>query len=136
MRTNYDKDLYKWTQEQTAFLRNREYMKLDFENIIEELESVGRSERDKLESFITLLLMHMLKIKYQPEKHTRSWDLTIKNSKHKAKKVLKENPSLKSKLNDIFKDAYFSARLDAAIDTNLDEKIFPKSCPWTIEEVL
>ena len=133
---HYENDFYKWAMNQASLLQKGQFNKLDVDHLIEEIKSLGRSERDKLESFLTVLLMHMLKIKYQSGKHTRSWDLSIKNSKHKAKKVLKENPSLKPKLQEIIKEAYFSARLEAAIETGLAEKIFPKECPWEIKDIL
>lgn len=132
----YDKDFCKWTSTQSKLLRKGEYSKLDIENLIEEIEALGRSERRTLESYLEILLMHMLKDKYQPNKKTKSWELSIKNSKLKAGKVLKQNPSLKSKLSVIVKDAYESARLDAALETGLDEKTFPKECPWDIEELI
>ena len=80
--------------------------------------------------------MHLLKARYQPTKHSKSWDLSIKNSRQKFKKVLKKNPCLKPKLPEILIDSYESARLDAALETKLDEKAFPINCPWKIEEVL
>lgn len=132
----YEKDFHLWTETQVNFLKKGEFENLDIDHLIEEIESLGRSERDKLERFLTLLLMHMLKVKYQPERHTKSWDLSIKNSRHQAKKVLKENPSLKPKLQQSLKDAYFSARLEAAIETGLEERAFPKECPWKIDEIL
>lgn len=134
--SSYDKDFYKWTKTQSEFLKKGELKKLDIGNLIEEIESLGRSEKRTLKSHLEILLMHMLKVKFQPENHTKSWNLSIKNSKFKAKTVLKENPSLKPKLSEILKEAYFAARLDAALETGLDEKKFPKECPWKIEEIL
>ncbi len=136
MQTPYEKDPSAWSYEQAGFLRRKEYHKLDFEHLIEEIECVGRSEKSSLRSYITITVMHMLKSKYQPEKKTRSWDLSIKNSRREAKLVLKENPSLKPKLQEIYKDAYEGAIVGAALETGLEEKIFPKECPWTIEEIL
>jgi hypothetical protein len=136
MLTPYDKDPYAWSYEQAGFLRRKEYHKLDFENLIEELECLGRSEKRTLRSYLEILLMHMLKKEFQPEKKTRSWDLSIKNSRIDANTVLKENPSLKHKLPEIFKEAYKKAILGAALETGLEEKVFPKKCPWEIEEIL
>lgn len=78
----------------------------------------------------------MLKVKYQPAKHSKSRQLSIRNSRLKFKKILRQNPSLKSKLHEILKDSYKSARLDAALETQLDEKTFPLECPWTLIEIL
>lgn len=77
-----------------------------------------------------------MKIKYQPGKHTRSWDLSVKNSEYHAKRVYNDNRSLKQYLNDIFKDAYYTARLKAIDETGLDENVFPEECLWTKEEIL
>lgn len=134
--TAYDKDFFKWTRTQADLLKKKEYEKLDFEHLIEEIESLGRSEKRAIESHLTNLLLHLLKIKYQPKKHTKSWDLSIKNSKHKIIILLKENPSLKTYLPKILKEAYFTARLAAISETSLEEKIFPEESPWNIEALL
>lgn len=135
-RVGYEQDFYGWTRMQSRLLKKQEFSNLDIENLIEEIESLGRSERRTLESYLEILLMHMLKVEYQPAKHSKSWDLSIKNSRQKFKKVLKQNPSLKPKLPEILKDAYESARLDAALETKLEEKKFPVNCPWTMDEIL
>lgn len=131
----YDKDFYKWTKTQANLLKKEEFQKLDLENLIEEIESLGRSEKRTLKSYLKILLLHLLKVKFQPNNHTNSWKLSIKNSRFEAKGVLKENPSLKPKLPEILKEAYFSARLEAAKETGLDEKTFPQDCPWKIEDI-
>ena len=136
MKTTYETDFYGWTREQSKALANRDMDKMDYNNLIEELEDLANSKERALESHITNLLMHMLKVQYQPEMRTRSWDLTIKNSKLKAIRLLKKNPGMKNELHQIKNDAYESARLEAAKETGLDEEVFPEECPWTIEEVL
>lgn len=131
----YDKDFYKWTKSQANLLQKGEFTKLDIENLIEEVESLGRSEKRTLSSQLEILLMHMLKAEYQPEKHGTSWDLSIKYSRNKSKKTLDENPSLKPKLKEILKDAYSSARIDAALETGLEEDTFPEECPWSLKHI-
>jgi hypothetical protein len=132
----YEKDFFSWTTKQVNFLKQKEFTKLDIENLIEEIESLGRSEKRTLQSHLENLLMHMLKTKYQQEKKSVSCSLSIKNSRLKAKQVLHENPSLKPKLEEIIKRAYESARLEAALETGLPEKRFPKKCEWTLAEIL
>lgn len=132
----HDTNFHNWLSEQTELLRSKEFDRLDMENIIEELESLGASEERALESYFIVLLMHKLKVEYQKEKHSRSWDLSIKNSTLKINRLIRKNPGLKSKLNDIFNDAYESARLEAAIETGLDEDIFPETCFWQYENFL
>lgn len=136
MTTLYEKDFCGWSLQQSDLLKRQEFSKLDMQNLIEEIESLGRSEKRTLESHLEVFLTHLLKKKIQPEKHTRSWDLSIKYSRCKALRILKDNPSLKSKLYNVFESAYESARLNAARETRLDENLFPEECPWAIEEIL
>lgn len=132
----YHTDFYKWTHEQAQLLEKADYSKLDIENLVEELHSLGKQEQQRLESFLKVLLMHLLKIKYQSGMKTNSWDASVKASRYQAQRVYQDNPSLKHSLNTIFMEAYFLARLDAVRETGLPEQTFPEKCPWTIDEVL
>lgn len=136
MPTHYEEDFYGWAQEQVALLKNRDFAMIDFHHLIEEIESLGRSERRSLESHLENLLLHLLKIRYQPEKHTRSWDLSIKNSKYEIEKRLKANPSLRPALPDIFLEAFEYARKRAIDETGLPDEAFPFESPWPLEELV
>lgn len=131
----YDLDFFRWANNQANLLKKGEFSKLDRENLIEEIESLGRSEKRTLRSYLENLLMHKLKAQYQPEMHTKSWDLSIKEADYKAKTTLNENPSLKPKLKELIKEAYFSACIKAALETGLDEKIFPAESPWSLSDI-
>lgn len=135
-RVGYDKDYCLWISRQTKFLQTGDFDKLDITNLVEEIESLGKSERRALESQLEILLMHILKKKYQPWMASRSWELSVKESRLRASRILKENLSLKPELEQFVKDAYQYARLEAAKETGLDEKIFPKACELTIKEIL
>ncbi len=132
---NYEQDFYSWTQEQAALLRAGRLTDLDVENLIEEIETMGRSEKRELESRLTVLLLHLLKWKYQPERRGKSWNLTIKGQRIEYINVLTDNPGLKSQLETIFKGAYKLALVKASSETGIDEDIFPVTCPWTLAEV-
>lgn len=131
----YETDFSKWAYNQAKFLKNGEFSKLDIKHLIEEIEDLSKREKQRLTSYLEVLMMHMLKVKYQPQKHTKSWDLSIKEANHKAQNTLRENPSLKSKLKEIVDDAYFSARIKAALETDMEEKIFPEKCPWKLKDI-
>lgn len=132
----YDSDFFKWVKDQVKFLKRGEFSKLDIDNLIEEIESLGRSEKRTLVSYLENLLMHMLKVKFQKlEKDSTSWALSIEEASCKSRKTLSENPSLKPKLREIFVEAYSYARLKAAKETRLDIEMFPKECPWTLKEI-
>jgi hypothetical protein len=132
----YHQDFYGWTQEQAKLLRERRIDEIDLDNLLEEVESMGKSEKRELESRLEVLLMHLLKWHYQPNFQGKSWELTIREQRAKSIRHLKENPSLKGQLADIFVFAYEDARLWAARETGLSLDIFPESCPWTFEQVI
>lgn len=132
----YEKDFYQWTRTQANFLKNEELDKLDVRHLIEEIESLGNSEKRALESHISNLFLHLLKIKHQPSMRSKSWDNSVKNATFQIKKILKANPSLGSKFKELSRDAYYVARLNASSETGLDESVFPKICPWEIAEFL
>jgi len=131
----YERDFSKWANDQAKFLKKREFAKLDIDNLIEEIEDLSKREKQRLTSYLEKLLMHMLKVKFQPQMHTSSWDRSIKIQSHKSQQTLSENPSLKSKLKDILNDAYFSARLEAMNETGLPDNTFPEKCPWVLKDI-
>lgn len=90
--SNYETDFYTWTQQQAALLKSGRFSEADLENIIEEIETMGRSERRALENRLTVLLQHLLKWEYQPSRRGRSWTLTMRQQRLKFVKVLNENP--------------------------------------------
>lgn len=131
----YEKDFFKWTKTQAKILKKLEFEKLDIEHLIEEIESLGKSEKRALKSYLEVLLTHMLKYLYQPDFRSRSWELSIKHSRNKFKEVLSDNPSLKSQLESIILSAYKDARLKAALETQLPENTFPEECPWGKKQI-
>jgi hypothetical protein len=132
----YDQDFYGWTQEQARLLREHRINELDLENLLEEIESMGKSEKRELESRLEVLLMRLLKWQYQPSFQGKTWELTIREQRAKSIRHLKENPSLKTQLAEIFGYAYEDARMWAARETGLSLEIFPTSCLWTFEQVI
>ena len=132
----YHQDFYGWTQEQARLLKEGRINEIDLENLLEEIESMGKSEKRELESRLEILLMHLLKWLYQPNFQGKSWELTIREQRAKTIRHLKENPSLKAKLVESFGFAYEDARMWAARETGLSLDIFPESCPWSFEQVI
>jgi hypothetical protein len=134
----YDRDFLLWTEQQSEFLKKGYWEKLDIENLVEELESLGRSEQKELGSYLQLLLMHLLKCQYQPEKRTKSWDNTISNCRDKIQDSLEDTPSLKRFLEDSewVKKYYQRARRDAAKETEKPIEDFPLESPFIMEQIL
>jgi len=132
----HDKDLLLWSEEQSALLRNGEYDLLDIENIIEELDAVGKSDQHALYSYLVVLITHLLKKEYQPGMLSKSWIRSISNSRGGIAKILKRNPSYTRFLHDDIDDAYKMARKNAILETGLKPEVFPKVNFYDIDFLL
>jgi len=132
----YEKDFYSWTLEQAELLKNGRFSELDIDNLIEEVESMGRSEKRELESRLTILLLHLLKWKYQEVRRGRSWQLTIDEQRIQFEETLNENPGLKPQLDEIVKKAYKLAVIKAARETKISKAVFPECCPWNVAQLI
>lgn len=134
--SKYHQDFYAWTQEQAQLLKVGQLSAIDIENIIDEIESMGRSEKRALSSRLEVLLTHLLKWQYQVALRGKSWDFTIKEQRRRLTKLLKDNPSLYSWLHEAVLEAYVEAIQQAEIETGLHVSVFLDVCPWTVEQVL
>ncbi|WP_414528394.1 DUF29 domain-containing protein [Nodularia chucula] len=132
----YEADFYGWTQEQINLLENQQWDKLDTLNLIEEIATLGRRERQELRNGLGLLLGHLLKWQFQSEKRSNSWLGTIREQRVQIKFLLQDSPSLKPYLNAVFADAYELALALAIRETQFDEQVFPEICPYTPEKIL
>lgn len=130
----YEKDYANWAEEMAILLQEKRFDELDIEHLVEEIQDLSKRERDKLISSIRLIIHHLLKWKYQPQKRSRSWQLTIERERNNIELYLEDSPSLKKYLSQQWLNkAHRIARLDAAKETELT---FPKQCPFTIGEIL
>lgn len=132
----YDLDFYAWTQQQAKLLRDRQWHELDLPNLIEEIESLGKQQRQELRNRLSVLIGHLLKWEYQPQRHSRSWLSTIRVQRMDLNDLLQENPSLKSYLEEALQKAYQKAIQLAAGETNLPDKTFSIDCTYTLEDIL
>ena len=132
----YDRDFYLWLQETAQSLRNGEFDRLDIENLVEEIESMGRSEKRSVKSNLEIVLIHLLKYKYQPERRSNSWRLTLFEHRDRLEAEFLDSPSLRPYLPNMFKDCYRSARKKASIETGLPIATFPPDSPFTSEQAL
>lgn len=136
MSTAYQTDIVAWANEQAALIRLGKIDQMDLEHIAEEIEDVGKSEQRELESRMAVLLAHLLKWQYQPDRRSTSWQRTIKEQRKRVLIRLKQTPSLKNSLSD--QDWLASAWSDA-VTWAIDETgivNFPDDMPWSVELVL
>ncbi len=138
LKSLYEEDYQAWIETTIKLLNNRSFDLLDLENLIEEIEDRVKSQKDAVESNLTILLMHLLKYKYQPEKRqdSNSWRFTIVEHRRRLLRTFKRNRNLKRYFHEVFKDCYQDARQDAKTETQLSIHIFPENCPFSQEDVL
>lgn len=132
----YDTDFYGWTQEQVSLLKKKQWNLVDVEHLIEEIESLGRQERQELVNCLAVLLAHLLKWQYQPEMRSRSWQATLREQRRKITKLMQQNPSLQPYLPEAIQEGYEDA-LDLAVrETGLSYETFPEDCPYAFEQAI
>jgi len=130
----YDTDFHAWALLQARRVRAGEA--IDGQHIAEELEDLGKNTQQQLENRMAVLLAHLLKWEFQPDKRSRSWEGTIKEQRRRVEKLLRKNPSLKSELAETIADAYAIAVTFASVETGIVEEDFPAECPYTLQQML
>ncbi len=129
-------DFYAWANEQAALLRAGHFSAADVEHIAEEIESMGKTEKRELASRLTILMLHLLKWRFQPALRGKSWRLSVAGQRLDIADHLDDNPSLKSQLDAVIAQAWRRALIDAERETGLDAKVFPVACPWAFGEMM
>jgi hypothetical protein len=132
----YETDFYTWTLEQTKLLKQGELNQLDILNLIEEIESLGKREKQESRNRLGVLIGYLLNWEYQIGKRSNSWKATIREQRRRIKEHLQENPSLKSYLSEVVISAYQDG-VDLAIqETDLPDTTFPSENPYSISQIL
>ena len=137
-KTIYEQDFQAWALENAALLRQGNLADIDVLHIAEELEGMGASERRELQSRLQVLVCHLLKYQYQPERRGKSWLLTIGHQRDAIDRLLKQSPNLRALLDNAEElgAIYAKAVRDTVIETELDRHLFPSRCPYTIDQLL
>lgn len=134
--TQYEKDFVVWIDQQLALLRARQFDQLDLPNVIEEFEAMGSSERRELASRLHVLIVHLLKCEFQPERKSRSWVSTIIEQRAAIERHLEQSPSLRQHVGRYASQAYKSAVALAASQTGIEKRAFPADIPYTPQQLL
>lgn len=132
----YDRDFYAWANEQAGLLRAGKLSEADIAHIAEEIESMGKTEKRELVSRLTVLLLHLLKWQFQPARRGKSWKNSVEVQRISLRSHMRDNPSLKSSLDDAIIEAYQVAQLEAENETGIDKDSFPSVCPWSFEQMM
>jgi hypothetical protein len=132
----YEKDFNQWLEITAKFLREKNFNALDLDNLINEIESMGNNNKRELKNRLVVLILHLLKWKYQSEKKSKSWLKTINEQRRELEFLLEDNPSLKREIEIEITKCYEKARKEASRETNLDLKIFPSQNPFNLDAIL
>ncbi|MCC5625327.1 DUF29 domain-containing protein [Nostoc sp. CHAB 5715] len=145
LQTLYEQDFYAWVEQTAEFLRclrratpTHQWDTLDLEHLIEEVVDLGKSQQRALQSALRLVLSHLLKWKYQPERRNHSWQVTITRERLNIDELLQESPSLRRFLNDAewINSTYQRTRREAMVETGLSEENFAIACLFSVDEIL
>jgi len=132
----YQQDFQQWISVQADALRKQAWEQIDIENLVEEIESLGKQQRQELRNRLRILLAHLLKWEYQAEKRSRSWQSTIREQREQIEDLLSDSPSLTAYLEEALEISYSRGLALAVDEIELDAEVFPLKCPYTLEEVL
>jgi uncharacterized protein (UPF0210 family) len=105
IKVKYEEDYYLWTQTMVENLKNKNYSKVDWDNLIEEIDDMGKSQKRAVESLLLRLTEHLLKLKYweaEKERNKKHWQSEVVNFRVLLRKRLKESPSLKANLAEMY----------------------------------
>lgn len=133
---DYETDFYAWASYNAQLLREGKFSKLDVEHLAEELESMERNNKRELISRLKILIGHLLKWQYQPGGRSTSWRRSIVEQRLQINDLIEDNPSLKSLLFEAITKAYPHAVELASDETGFPESTFPKTCPYSQEQIL
>lgn len=115
----YEQDYFLWLQSTIEALRSRYLEAVDIDNLVEELEDFGRSEKKAVYSNLRVLLIHLLKWKYQPQKRTTSWRITIAEHRQRLEESFEVSPSLRRYSQECFAQCYQAARQGSSAQTEI-----------------
>jgi Domain of unknown function DUF29 len=132
----YDQDFCLWAEQTAQLLRTGQYSAIELENLIDEVEDMSRSEKRALLSNARVVLMHLLKYQYQPEKRSNSWLSSIREHRTRLHDTFRDSPSLRGYFQTMFDECYQNARKQAADETGLSLQTFPIEPPFTLDDCL
>ena len=135
----YEADYYHWITATVQKLKKQEWEAIDWENLIEEVEDLGRRQKRKLESLLTRLLEHLLKLKYwhsESDRNANPWKTEILTFRKQIAKELQDSPSLRPYLNSMVPELYGDAQELVATRSNLPLATFPATIEASLEEIL
>lgn len=132
----YDEDFAVWTSETARLLRERRFEEVDIEHAAEEIEDMGKRDKRELYGRLAVLIVHLLKWKWQPERKSESWRSTIATQRLEIQLILDDSPSLRRGTPPAVSRVYARAVKAAISETGLPAATFPRDCPFSPDQIL
>ena len=132
----YESDYSAWTAEQARHLRRSKPAGVDWENLAEEVESLGRSDKRAMGSALKIVLEHLIKWQFQPGKRSPSWSDSIDEHRDRILRILEDSPSLADLPGEILEREYRRGRRKALRDSSLAPEQVPVACPFSVDQAL
>ncbi|MBW4622281.1 MAG: DUF29 domain-containing protein [Cyanosarcina radialis HA8281-LM2] len=132
----YETDFASWIDRTAQLIRARKFDRVDWEAVVDELESLGRSDRRELKSRLEVLLQHLLKWQYQSNLRSNSWLNTIDEQRNRIADLLLDSPSLKPDLEAVLAESYLRGRKAASNETQLPIEVFSEECVYDLDRIL
>ena len=132
----YETDLCLWTERQAALLRAGRWLEVDAVHLAEEIECVGGSQKSEIRNRLVVLLLHLLKWEFQPEKRKYGWRVSIIEQRLQIAGLIEVSPSLRTWPDPVLGTAYRQAIVGAVGEIGLPEKTFPPTCPYGMPDIL
>ena len=131
----YEENEFEWRLRQILLLESGRVDEVDYDSLLNLLLEIGLSEKRTVEGLARIVILHLLKLKYQPEKATRSWMSSVAANRETLQTLI-ANTTLRNHLESSLPKIYKIARRLAAIETGLGPQLFPETCPFTVGQIL
>jgi hypothetical protein len=105
----YDRDFNLWVEATKNAIQNRDFENMDWDNLFDEIDDMGKSEKRSLESYLERLIAHVLKLQYweaEKEQNYKHWKVEIINFRRRIKRLIKQNPSFKPLLTQMYPEVF------------------------------
>lgn len=132
----YEEDWVQWVEHTTQLLSQRQFSAIDLEQLILELDVLGKQERRSIRALLKVILTMLLKWQCFPDSRTPQEDALMLDHVHKIDDILQDSPSLRSYLESALQDTYVKARAIVALEYDIAIDTFPKECPISLDQVL
>ncbi len=130
----HESDFNLWVEQTKEAIQNRDFENIDWDNLLDEIDDMGKSEKRALDSYMQRLIEHILKLKYwhaEKERCRNGWMREVTNFRNRIKRILKKNPSLNNYLKTEYSDIYQDAIATMSFDFDIPEDNFV-----TVEQIM